>query len=242
MTVKINSYYSDEIDKVKRMMVREDGRLRNPFLFVSLSILGIAFNVCYLSRGLRVGIFLLYTIPLLAGFLYELHLMRGYKKYVLTGDMIKRMLQLNTVRIVNVLLFCSCGMLMLTEAVVRENFYYSGHSIYNDKINAYCAISYVAASFLSMLMFGIGNMVEKQLVIKNKKKNFAPPAVTGLLAIILYFFLKNLSYRVWIVLYLILFTMVPYAIGKIHFRYKNFNKKVGENDRMTDCASTDYPV
>ncbi len=65
MVVKINSYYKTEIDKVKEITIKDNYQLKNPFLFVSLSALGILFNIYLMSKGVKFITFLLYTIPLI---------------------------------------------------------------------------------------------------------------------------------------------------------------------------------
>lgn len=60
------------------------------------------------------------------------------------------------------------------------------------------------------------------------------PAITGSLATLGYFIVKNSSYTIIIIFSIILFTITPYAIGKIYFRFKNFNKKIGQADVLID--------
>lgn len=93
---------------------------------------------------------------------------------------------------------------------------------------------YIIVLIISIIMFIIGNIIEKNQVIKNKKKSFVPAAITGSLATLGYFIVKNSSYTIIIIFSIILFTITPNAIGKIYFRFKNFNKKIGQADVLID--------
>lgn len=234
MVVKINSYYKTEIDKVKEITIKDNYQLKNPFLFVSLSILGIVFNIYFMSRGVEFITFLLYTGPLITGLFYEVYLMNQYKKLEINGNIIESLLKLITLRIINVLLFCTVIIQLLVEAILMDNIYFYEYSSYVDSLNKYCILSYIIVLGISIIMFMVGNIMEKNQVIKNKKKFFVPTAITSFLAVIGYFILKNSSYNIIVIFSIILFTITPYAIGKIYFRFKNFNKTIGQNDVLID--------
>lgn len=234
MVVKINSYYKTEIDKVKEVTIKDNYQLKNPFLFVFLNILGILFNIYFISRGMNFITFLIYTGPLIFGLFYEVYLMNQYKKSEISESIIESILKLITLRIINVLLFCTIIIQLLVEAVLMDNSYFYEYSSYVDSLNKYCILFYVIVIVISIIMFMIGNIMEKNQVIKNKKKFFVPTLITGCLAVIGYFILKNSSYYILVIFSIILFTITPYAIGKIYFRFKNFNKIIGQTDVLID--------
>lgn len=234
MVVKINSYYKTEIDKVKEISIKENYQLKNPFLFIFLNALGTLFNLTLLSKGLKFSVFLLYTIPLIIGLFYELYLMKQYKKSIKNQNIVGKILKLVVIKCINVFLFCVNFSLILVEAVVVNNFYFYEYGAYEYTLNKYYMICYTVVIIIFMIMFIIGNIIERKQIIKGKKKFFVPTAITSFLAIIGYFILKNSSYNFVIVVFIILFTIFPYAIGKIYFRYKNFNKQIGQNDILID--------
>ncbi len=56
------------------------------------------------------------------------------------------------------------------------------YSTYVDSLNKYCILFYIIVLVISIIMFIIGNIIEKNQVIKNQKKFFVPAAITGSLA------------------------------------------------------------
>lgn len=234
MVVKINSYYKLEIDKVKEVIIKDNYQLKNPLLFIFLNALGIFFNFTLLSRGLKFSVFLLYTIPLAIGFIYEIHLMNQYKRIGLNEKFVKNILKLVIVKCINAFLFCVDFSLVLVEAVVIDNFNFYEYSEYEYTVNKYYMICYAIIIIIFIIMFVIGYITERRQVIKGQKKIFIPTAITSFLAVMGYFILKKSSYNILIAVFIVLFTIFPYAIGKIFFRYKYFNKKVDQKDILID--------
>lgn len=234
MVVKINSYYKRDIDNVKKITIKDNYQLKNPFLFVSLSILGILFNIHFMSRGVRFVTFSLYTGPLIIGLFYEVYLIYQYKKSEIGEHIIESILKLITLRMINVLLFCTVIIELLVEAVLMDNIYFYEYSSYVNSLNKYCILFYIIVLVISIIMFMIGNVIEKNQIIKNKKKIFVPTAIISSLAMISYFILKNTSYDILIIFFIVLFTVTPFAIGKIYFRFKNFNKSIGQSNVLID--------
>lgn len=178
MVVKINSYYKTEIDKVKEITIKDNYQLKNSFLFVSLSALGILFNIYLMSKGVKFITFLLYTIPLITGLFYEIYLVNQYKKLNISENIIERILKLITVRNTNISLFCAVIIILLVDAVLVDTTYSYEYSTYVDSLNKYCILFYIIVLVISIIMFIIGNIMEKNQVIKNKKKFFVPAAIT----------------------------------------------------------------
>ena len=187
-----------------------------------------------MSKGVKLITFLLYTIPLITGLFYEIYLVNQYKKLNISENIIERILKLITVRITNISLFCTVIIILLVDAVLVDTTYSYEYSTYVDSLNKYCILFYIIVLIISIIMFIIGNIIEKNQVIKNKKKSFVPAAITGSLATLGYFIVKNSSYTIIIIFSIILFTITPNAIGKICFRFKNFNKKIGQADVLID--------
>uniref|UniRef100_UPI0022E770AA hypothetical protein n=1 Tax=Longicatena caecimuris TaxID=1796635 RepID=UPI0022E770AA len=187
-----------------------------------------------MSKGVKLITFLLYTIPLITGLFYEIYLVNQYKKLNISENIIERILKLITVRITNISLFCTVIIILLVDAVLVDTTYSYEYSTYVDSLNKYCILFYIIVLIISIIMFIIGNIIEKNQVIKNKKKSFVPAAITGSLATLGYFIVKNSSYTIIIIFSIILFTITPNAIGKIYFRFKNFNKKIGQADVLID--------
>lgn len=187
-----------------------------------------------MSKGVKLITFLLYTIPLITGLFYEIYLVNQYKKLNISENIIERILKLITVRITNISLFCTVIIILLVDAVLVDTTYSYEYSTYVDSLNKYCILFYIIVLIISIIMFIIGNIIEKNQVIKNKKKSFVPAAITGSLATLGYFIVKNSSYTIIIIFSIILFTITPNAIGKIYFRFKNFNKKIGQADILID--------
>lgn len=234
MVEKINNYYKKEIDKVKVVIIKDNMQLKNPYLFVFLNILGILLNITLLSKGLKLASFLLYTLPLFIGLVYEIHLINQYKKSNINEKSIEKILRLIFIKLVNALLFCIDFSLVLVEVVMVDHIYYYDYSSYVDIMNKYYILCYAGLVVILAIMFVIGYIIEKKQVIKGNKKFFVAPQIISFLAVMTYFKLKKSSINLLVILFIVIYMTFPYALGRCYFRYKHFNKKVSPNNTLID--------
>lgn len=61
-----------------------------------------------------------------------------------------------------------------------------------------------------------------------------PTSIVGILAVIGYFILKKSDFSIFILFLVIGYVCLSYLIGRAYFRYKNFDKKVIDTNKIVD--------
>lgn len=229
MEVKINEYYKFEIDNAKGVVVKSNYELKSPAIFMFIYLISIFYNFAQLSDGVNFIPVILYTLPILLGAVYEIYELKQYKRNALDSETIKRILKIGQIRIINILFFMLTAIMMCIQKISPE---YFGYFSYVDSMNNLLVIAYFITIIAGAIMFLLGVRLEKRQVIENKRKWFVPGSIVGGSSVFGYFILRNSSYVIFVIFTILIVILLPYAIGKSYFRYKNFDKKVTENDKM----------
>lgn len=244
MIVRINDYYKLEIDKVKEASIKENYKLKSPYLFIGMNILIIVYEIMLLTEYINTITVIIYVTPVLLGTCMEIQQMKIYNKLDLGIEKIRKLLYLTVLRMMNLILFLTGIFLMIGNSVIesillKSYFLYDlNDSSYDFKINIGIIVFLLIILIFSSISFFIGIRIEKKQVIKNKKKKFFDVGFITIFILPFTILFKNIFmnipyiYFLLAVIFIIFF--MSYAIGKMYFRYKNFDKKVIESNKMID--------
>lgn len=87
---------------------------------------------------------------------------------------------------------------------------------------------------LILVLLLVGIRLEKEQLMKNKKKKYTPTIIISVLSVVGVVLFRNIPYNYLMTICMFLVFLLSYAIGKIIFRYKNFDKKLTDNDNMVN--------
>lgn len=230
MVVKINEYYSHEIDKVKEVYIKDNYELKSRKAFISIYVLFILWEFMQIKKDISIAAVLIYTIPFVIGTFVELYEIKKYSKLELGLEKIRKLLYISLVSAINLYLFFLSAIFVIGKDVFANISYRNNHVDVSTVLIIIALMIHVS----SIIMFFVGIKIEIKQVTTKKKKKYVPAAILGALIPIGILLFRDISYIYLLIPSMVLVIFIGCGIGNIYFRYRNFDKKVTENDKIID--------
>lgn len=231
MLVKINDYYSHEIDKLKEGFIKDDYSLKSKYFFVGTYILMVFGDFIILPKDISIVTVMMYAFPLIVGIFIEIYEIKKYDVLDLGLEKIQKLLCISVVRMINIYLSLLSAILILGKDIFEIILYENNHII---DLNTMLVMLIMLLFIFFIIAFLIGIKVERKDIIGNKRKKYVPIAVLGASITLGILLFRHVSYSYLVIICIFTEIIFGYGIGKIYFRYKNFDKKVIDSNKIVD--------
>lgn len=231
MVVKINDYYGQEIDKLKGGVVKDNYELKSKKTFIALYALGICGDFILLLENISIAVVLIYAVPLMIGAFIEFREMNKYEALDLGLEKIQKLIYISIVRTINIYLFIASGILLFGKYVFAVILYKNRYTV---DLNTILIVMIMLVFLFSFIAFFVGVKTERIQVVGNRKKMYSHATIIGTLLVLGVLIFANITPGLFLAISILLEIVLGYAIGKCHFRYKNFDKKVIDDNKMVD--------
>lgn len=183
-----------------------------------------------IKKDISIAAVLIYTIPFVIGTFVELYEIKKYSKLELGLEKIRKLLYISLVSAINLYLFFLSAIFVIGKDVFANISYRNNHVDVSTVLIIIALMIHVS----SIIMFFVGIKIEIKQVTTKKKKKYVPAAILGALIPIGILLFRDISYIYLLIPSMVLVIFIGCGIGNIYFRYRNFDKKVTENDKMID--------
>lgn len=181
--------------------------------------------------SINVVTYLVYATPLMIGSFVEFREIKKYEGLDLGLEKIRKSLYISTVRILNIYLFLASGILAIGKSIFADLVYENNQIV---DLNTLLIIVVLGVYVFSSISFIIGIKTEKTQVLKNRKKKYISTSLIGVTTVIGVYVFKDVPYSYLLIFIMFFEALLSFGIGNAYFRYKNFDEKVTENDKMID--------
>lgn len=230
MVIKINDYYKVNIDSIKKFFVNKNYSLKYIYISYILYILNIINNFISARQNVKITTIIIYTLPLLVGAIIELFAVKIYNKNIHSEFYIKYLLYFSLIKIINIYLFLISAYLGFMHS--SSSNYIVVKFLYGNDL-FFIKFLFITL-LLSIINFFVSIKCAKSELSNHKKNKIIPMTLCIFLTYMVIFFVMRSNDDTKILIVSIAPLFCSYAIGKMYFMYKNFNKIVSPDDKLID--------